>query len=129
MGVTASTNFVAVRCPDHSVARQLISAAGVPLAAPSANRFGHISPTTAEHVLEDLGHVDGLRILDGGPCGIGIESTVLKLDLPCQQVVVLRKGGVTKETLGRVPADAFQQGKLTQNVKVEYSEKLSRSAD
>merc|ERR1712151_1135309 len=118
MGVTASTNFVAVRCPDHSVARQLIAAAGVPLAAPSANRFGHISPTTAEHVLEDLGHVEGLRILDGGPCGIGIESTVLKLDLEERRVVVLRKGGVTKDKLEQVMADAFSDGVLASKIMV-----------
>merc|ERR1712232_695960 len=82
-----------------------------------------------EHVLEDLGHVEGLRILDGGPCGIGIESTVLKLDLENQQVVILRKGGVTKGKLERVLADGFSEGALKANVTVVYSEKLSASAD
>uniref|UniRef100_A0A7S4S808 Threonylcarbamoyl-AMP synthase n=1 Tax=Alexandrium monilatum TaxID=311494 RepID=A0A7S4S808_9DINO len=127
--VTASTGFVAVRCPDHALARQLIAEAGVPLAAPSANRFGHISPTLPEHVLEDLGHVDTLRILDGGACGVGIESTVLRLDLAHGRVVILRKGGVTKERLEAVLADALAAGSLASAVAVEYSERLSASAE
>jgi len=127
--VTASTGFVAVRCPDHDVARQLIAAAGVPLAAPSANRFGHISPTLPEHVLEDLGHVRGLRILDGGPCGVGIESTVLKLDVERERVIILRKGGVTKDRLEHLLAGAFADGTLQKNVHVEYTEKLAASAE
>lgn len=127
--VTASTGFVAVRCPDHALARQLIAAAGVPLAAPSANRFGHISPTLPEHVLEDLGHVNTLRILDGGACGVGIESTVLRLDLAHERVVVLRKGGVTKERLEAVLAGALAAGALASPVSVEYSERLGASAE
>merc|ERR1719221_129972 len=127
--VTASTGFAAVRCPDHAVARQLIAAAGVPLAAPSANRFGHISPTQPEHVLDDLGHVHGLRILDGGPCGVGIESTVLKLDLEHGRVVVLRKGGITREKLECVLAAGLTAGTLNQKVAVEYSEKLRASVE
>jgi len=97
--VTASTDFVAVRCPNHTVALQLIKAAAVPLAAPSANRFGHISPTLPEHVFDDLSHWRGLRILDGGACNVGIESTVLKLDASAKRMVILRKGGVTADSL------------------------------
>lgn len=97
--VTAQTDFVAVRCPAHPAALELLREARVPLAAPSANRFGHISPTCAEHVLDDLGHIQGLHILDGGPCGVGIESTVVKLDLEQHRVVVLRKGGASRERL------------------------------
>jgi len=122
--VTASTGFCAVRCPAHPVARQLIEAAGVPLAAPSANRFGHISPTLPEHVLEDLGHWEGLRIVDGGACNVGIESTVLKLDLENGRVVILRKGGVTKEEIETAFGKGLECGALSKVVKVEFSQKM-----
>ena len=83
--------------PAHPVALSLIRAAGVPLAAPSANRFGHISPTTAEHVLADLdGRIDA--VLDAGPCAIGVESTVLD---PAG-MVLYREGGVSREQIERV---------------------------
>lgn len=117
--VSASTGFAAVRCPDHAAARALIEAAGVPLAAPSANRFGHISPTRAEHVIEDLAHVEGLRVLDGGACRVGIESTVLKLDLERQRVVVLRRGGATRERLERTLAEALAAGELAGPIAVD----------
>lgn len=87
---------VGVRVPDHPVARRLLELAGVPVAAPSANRSGRPSPTTAEHVLADLGDaVDA--IVDGGPCVVGLESTVVDArgDVP----VVLREGAVTREHL------------------------------
>ena len=94
--VTAGLSTVAVRFPSHPVARALLEASGVPIAAPSANRSGRPSPTTAAHVLEDM---DGRipLILDGGPCAVGLESTVLDLsgDVPC----ILRPGGVTKDML------------------------------
>ena len=94
--VTAGRNTVAVRCPAHPVALALIRAAGVPIAAPSANRFGHTSPTTAAHVLDDLeGRID--LILDAGPTPVGVESTVL--DLTQRPPVILRPGGLPKETL------------------------------
>ena len=94
--VTAGLDSVAVRMPAHPVALALIRAAGVPIAAPSANLFMHPSPTTARHVLEDLGErVD--VILDGGPCPIGLESTVL--DLSATPPQVLRPGGVPVEAL------------------------------
>ena len=93
--VTAGLDTVGVRVPDHPLARELIRAAGVPLAAPSANLFGRISPTTADHVRDQLGDAVGC-ILDGGPCRVGIESTVLLVDpLP----TILRPGGVTREQL------------------------------
>jgi len=120
--VTAHSEFVAVRCPSHPLARELIKAAAVPVAAPSANRFGHISPTTADHVRSDLGHVEGLQILDGGPCEVGIESTVAKLDLP--RLLILRKGGTTKERLQAVLADAFAGGILQELVTVEHYDEL-----
>jgi L-threonylcarbamoyladenylate synthase len=94
--VTAGRETVAVRMPAHPVARAVIASAGVPLAAPSANRFGHTSPTTAEHVLGDLeGRIDA--VLDAGPTQIGVESTVLDpLRMP---PLLLRPGAITREQL------------------------------
>jgi L-threonylcarbamoyladenylate synthase len=91
--VSAGTATVGVRIPSHPVARALIDAAGTPIAAPSANLFGHVSPTTARHVLDDLdGRID--LVIDGGPTPLGVESTVLSLmgDTP----VVLRPGGISR---------------------------------
>lgn len=97
--VSAGLPTVAVRMPDHPVARALIRAAGVPLAAPSANTSGKPSPTEAAHVLSDLrGRIEA--ILDGGPCEVGVESTVVDLSGPVP--VLLRPGGVTLEDLERV---------------------------
>ena len=89
--VTAGLRTVAVRMPSHPVARALIRAAGVPIAAPSANLSGRPSPTTALHVAEDFG--DGLFILDGGCAEVGLESTVL--DLTVEPPIILRQGAVT----------------------------------
>ena len=87
---------IAVRMPNHQLALRLIKAAGVPIAAPSANRFKCISPTTAQHVQESLGDkVD--MILDGGPCKIGVETTIIDLTTP--HMVMLRAGGLSKEEL------------------------------
>jgi L-threonylcarbamoyladenylate synthase len=100
--VTAGLETVAVRMPRHPVARALIRALGSPIAAPSANRFMHVSPTTAQHVLADLGGRVPL-ILDGGPCEVGVESTVLNL---CSDVpMILRPGGVSLEALRAVLPD------------------------
>lgn len=94
--VTAGMETVAVRMPSHPVARALILALGSPVAAPSANRFMHVSPTTAEHALADLnGRVP--LILDGGPCAVGVESTIL--DLSAEVPTILRPGGVSLEAL------------------------------
>jgi L-threonylcarbamoyladenylate synthase len=94
--VTAGLETVAVRVPAHPVALALLRMSGVPVAAPSANRFGHTSPTTAQHVLIDLGDQVDL-ILDGGPTMVGVESTVL--DVTRIPPVILRPGGVPRETL------------------------------
>jgi len=75
--VTAGLKTVGLRIPSHAVALQLIEAAGVPIAAPSANKFTHLSPTTPEHVYQEFG--DAVEILDGGPCKVGIESTVVSV--------------------------------------------------
>jgi L-threonylcarbamoyladenylate synthase len=97
--VTAGLSTVAVRMPRHPVAFALIRALGSPIAAPSANRFMHVSPTTAQHVLADLGGRVPL-ILDGGPCAVGVESTIL--DLCADAPRILRPGGVSLEELRTV---------------------------
>jgi len=91
--VTAGLPTVGLRMPAHAIALALIQAAGVPLAAPSANRFTQLSPTTADHVRRSLGS-DVDYILDGGPCHVGIESTVLSVAGP--QPVLLRPGGISR---------------------------------
>lgn len=94
--VTSGLPGVALRMPAHPVAQALIREAGVPLAAPSANRFGRISPTTALHVQSELGERIAL-ILDGGACAVGVESTVLALD--AGRATLLRPGGVPRAEL------------------------------
>ncbi len=96
---TAGLDTVAIRAPSHPVAQALIRAAGLPIAAPSANRSGAISPTRAEHVAESLGERVPL-ILDGGPCLVGVESTVL--DLTGATPTLLRPGGATREAIEAV---------------------------
>jgi L-threonylcarbamoyladenylate synthase len=94
--VTSGLPDVAIRVPAHDVARAVIAAAGVPVAAPSANLFGRVSPTTADHVLAQLdGVIDA--VLDGGPCRIGVESTVVRI--VDGGVEILRHGGVTREQI------------------------------
>lgn len=98
--VTSGLPTVGVRCPRHEVAQQLLLEVGLPLAAPSANRFGRISPTAAAHVDAELG--DRIPyILDGGDCEIGIESTVLLVE-PSSRLVLLRPGAITAEQIERV---------------------------
>jgi L-threonylcarbamoyladenylate synthase len=97
--VTAGLPTVAVRVPGHPVARALILEAGVPVAAPSANRSGRPSPTEGKHVWEDLaGRIDAL--LDAGPAGVGVESAVV--DVTGETPVLLRPGGVSLEELSRI---------------------------
>ncbi|MGA8041448.1 MAG: L-threonylcarbamoyladenylate synthase [Terracidiphilus sp.] len=112
--VTAGRPLVGIRMPAHPVAFALIREAGVPIAAPSANLFGHISPTTAQHVLDDLdGRIDA--ILDAGPTEHGVESTVLD---PSQSPMVLyRPGAITASQIRAVagPVELFQPaGPLTE---------------
>ncbi len=106
--VTAGRPLVGMRVPSHPVALALLRAAGVPGAAPSANRFGHVSPTTAQHALDDLeGRIDA--VLDGGPAEVGVESTVA--DPSSTPMVVYRAGAVTTERLRAatgVAAEYFQ---------------------
>jgi L-threonylcarbamoyladenylate synthase len=100
--VTAGLSTVAVRVPAHRVARALMEMAGVPVAAPSANRFSLPSPTSAAHVLQDLdGRID--LVLDGGPTPIGVESTIV--DCTTSPPTLRRPGGVTREQLMEVVSD------------------------
>ncbi len=96
--ITAGLSTVAVRLPDHPLAQALIREAGVPLAAPSANLFGRLSPTLAAHVAEQLGDAVA-EVLDGGPCRVGIESTVIR---PDPQPLILRPGGITRAAIEAV---------------------------
>ena len=117
--VTAGLDTVAVRMPDNKTALALIRAAGVPIAAPSANLSGKPSPTTAEHVLEDMdGRID--MVLDGGPCRVGVESTVISL---VGKPRILRPGGITKEMLeqviGTVEVSAAVLNPLPEGAKAE----------
>ena len=97
--VSAGLDTVALRAPSHPVARALLDAARLPIAAPSANRSGRISPTTAEHVEAELGRLPAM-ILDGGPCRLGLESTVLGID--GEQVTLLRLGALPREEIETV---------------------------
>ena len=105
--VTAGRPLVGVRMPNHPVALDLIRQAGVPIAAPSANTFGHTSPTTAQHVLDDLdGRIDA--VLDGGATQVGLESTVLGIEEDA--LLIYRAGGIPLEsldTLVGIPAARF----------------------
>jgi len=96
---SAGGNTVGIRMPAHPVAQALLKEAGIPLAAPSANRSGRISPTAARHVYEELGD-DIPLIVDGGSCEVGIESTVLELS--GEDIILLRPGFVTREQLEQV---------------------------
>ena len=94
--VTAGRSLVGVRVPAHPAAQSLLRAANVPVAAPSGNRFGHVSPTTAQHVFEDLeGRIDA--VLDGGPTPVGLESTVV--DPSQTPMVIYRAGAITSGML------------------------------
>ena len=97
--VTAGSPFVAIRVPAHPMARKVLEALDFPLAAPSANPFGYVSPTTAAHVAQQLGEKIPY-ILDGGPCQVGLESTIVGFE--GAGPVVLRKGGIPIEAIERV---------------------------
>ena len=116
---TAGLPTVALRAPAHPIARELLRQVGCPIAAPSANRSGRVSPTCAEHVRAQLGDAVDL-IVDGGPCPLGLESTVLDLSGPAP--TILRPGGATQEALEEIigplidpEATALRRSPGTQN--------------
>ena len=117
-GTTGGLDTVAVRMPDDPVANRLIALAGVPIAAPSANTSGRPSPTTADHVWQDMnGRIE--MIIDGGPVGIGVESTIVDVSTPIP--AVLRPGAITmemlREVLGEVTIDPAILGPVSSDVK------------
>lgn len=117
-GTTGGLDTVAIRMPDDPVANRLIALAGVPVAAPSANTSGRPSPTTADHVWQDMnGRIE--MIIDGGPVGIGVESTIV--DVSSAVPAVLRPGAITmemlQEVLGEVSVDPAILGPLSADVR------------
>ena len=103
--ITAGTGFVGLRHPRHPLAQRMLEEAKVPVAAPSANLHGHVSPTTAQHVMDDLFESD-VAVLDGGSCvdesvedSVGIESTVAKVDADARRIVIFRRGGISQQAL------------------------------
>lgn len=113
-GVTAKMDTVGIRFPKNDTARRLIEAAGVPVAAPSANLSGKPSPTIAKHVIEDMkGRIDA--IIDGGDCEVGVESTIVDAsrDIP----VVLRPGGITYDEILKVVPDAIIDPHILESLK------------
>lgn len=107
--VTAGLSTIAVRIPDHPIALQLLSKANIPVAAPSANISGKPSPTTADHVWSDLNEkINGL--IDGGPTGVGVESTVI--DCTGETPIILRPGGITKEQIEAVVGNVLVDSAL-----------------
>lgn len=110
---TGGLETVGMRCPDHAVTRAIIAAAGVPVAAPSANTSGRPSCTTAAHVREDMdGKIDG--VVDGGPCRVGVESTII--DLTCTPPRLLRPGGLPLEELRAVLGEVAVDKAVTQQM-------------
>jgi L-threonylcarbamoyladenylate synthase len=112
---TGGLETVAVRVPAHPVALELLSAFGGGVAAPSANRFGSVSPTTAEHVRAELGDAVDF-VLDGGPCEVGVESTIV--DATGEIPSVLRPGGVTREELEAVLGRPVASGSASSRIRV-----------
>jgi L-threonylcarbamoyladenylate synthase len=128
--ITANQSTVAIRMPSHPVARALIAIANAPLAAPSANTSGKPSPTRASHVFRDLDGKVGL-ILDGGPCGVGLESTVVDGLHADGNIRVLRPGGITVEDIERVLLQDTKNSEQIPKVLVhkrDYADKAIESA-
>lgn len=114
--VTAGKGTVAVRVPAHPLFRKLIRLSGRPLAAPSANPFGYISPTTAAHVSDGLRGTSLKAVLDGGECAVGVESTIIDLSRPGQAPRLLRPGGLPIEKIEKMlkcPIERPAAAKLT----------------
>lgn len=112
--VTAGLDSVAIRCPIHPVANELIKISGLPIAAPSANSSGKPSPTTAQHVYDDMNGKIPL-ILDGGECDVGVESTVVKITE--NEIVLLRPGAVTVEMLKEICPNVSVAGAVKEELK------------
>lgn len=111
--VTSGLDTVAIRMPDHQITREFIIESKRPLAAPSANPFGYLSPTTAQHVQDQLGDKIEL-IIDGGPCRVGVESTILRVEE--NRLTLLRPGGVSVEDIEAFagPVDRTMKSGITE---------------
>lgn len=114
--VTAGKSTVAVRVPAHPLFRRLIRLAGTPLAAPSANPFGYISPTSAAHVRDGLAGTELRAVLDGGDCSVGVESTILDLTKP-ESPRLLRPGGLPVEIIEKILGRAVNQPRKPHRVR------------
>lgn len=108
--ITSGSEYVALRCPAHPVFLDVLNKVGVPLAAPSANLFGRTSPTRAEHVKANFGQQ--VFVVDGGPCDVGIESTIVRID-PGPTLEILRLGRVTADALSSVVGVSAQHALST----------------
>ncbi|MBR2296211.1 MAG: threonylcarbamoyl-AMP synthase [Clostridia bacterium] len=124
--VTAGLDSVAIRCPVHSVARKIIELSGVPIAAPSANKSGMPSPTTAQHVYNDMNGIIPL-IIDAGACDVGVESTVIKIT--DDSIMLLRPGAVTPQmlsevcpsvTISKAVLEELKEGEVAQSPGMKY---------
>ena len=111
--VSAGLDTIALRAPSHRIARALLEAARLPIAAPSANRSGRVSPTTAAHVEAEIGSLPAM-ILDGGPCTLGLESTVLGID--GDDVTLLRLGALPREEIEKVLGRKLTKPKASSHV-------------
>ena len=120
--ITAGTGFVGLRMPNNKIALDLLRTSGLPLAAPSANKFGHVSPSKAEHVYNDFYLDSEVAILDGGSCGFGIESTVLKVSELTEigpthfELCILRRGGISEKSLNETILQAKNLEKYHINI-------------
>ena len=109
---TAGLDSIAVRMPDHPMAHDLIAAFGRPVVAPSANRSGHVSPTTAAHVIADLrGQID--LVVDGGPTSVGVESTIVAC---LGEPILMRPGGLAREAIARLLGHPLAEAPLIEAV-------------
>lgn len=135
--VTANTGFVGVRCPAHSLAMRLLEVCDLPIAAPSANRFGHVSPTKASHVVADLGSHSNVYVLNGDEnvydsetCLHGIESSVVKIDQRNGCLTILRQGAITETKLQQLLNDNRIPWSINVSVKKVnmHSDKTTTSA-
>ncbi len=129
LSVTAGTGYVGVRCPNHSIALLLLKNVNLPIAAPSANKFGHVSPTTSDHVLDDLGAEDIIVLQDdiaaSGGCDIGIESTVCRISNDGSNIEVLRYGAITSLNIEELLKKHSIDCTVTNNAMVRSSSSAS----
>jgi L-threonylcarbamoyladenylate synthase len=123
--VSAGGDTLAVRVPAHPIALELLQAFNGAIAAPSANRSGRVSPTTAQHVRDEFGE-DAPLIVDGGACEVGLESTVL--DISSDAPVLLRAGAITREMIGNILKHSPPEGESTRYLSVAVGGNLSKAS-